>query len=142
MRAAEQHAAATTRTTVRVAARRARRASICRLTATPASSRFLFGGGAGGRRRARVTAQSDGVTSPAPINGNTLASELARCRERAGPGDARRDADARHAATRPMTTAASSDGARGEYYQDGAMMLPTAGTQPLAPTNVRITPGP
>ena len=28
-----------------------------------------------------------------------------------------------------------------QYYQDGAMSLPTTGTQPLAPTNVRITPG-
>ena len=37
---------------------------------------FLFGGGAGGPR-APATPINDGVTNPAPINGNTLASEAA-----------------------------------------------------------------
>ena len=56
---------------------------------------FLFGGGAGGMTCA-CNAINDGVTNPAPINGNTLASEAAPAarRRRRSCGAA---ADSRHA---------------------------------------------
>jgi hypothetical protein len=101
---------------------------------------FLFGGGAGGTTCA-CDGEGDGVTSPAPIGANTLASELAPA------GSA--PVQVMRGATPTLVTPYAADDDGGffrwrawQYYQDGAMTLPTAGTQPLAPTNVRITPGP
>ncbi len=100
---------------------------------------FLFGGGAGGTTCA-CDGQHDGVTNPAAINGNALASELA------APGTAPAQVVRGTAPTLVTPYAADDDGGffrwrAWQYYQDGAMSLPTTGTQPLAPTNVRITPG-
>ena len=57
---------------------------------------FLFGGGAGGTTCA-CNAVNDGVTNPAPINGNTLASEAAPAGTAPGTGHAGQHADPRHA---------------------------------------------
>jgi hypothetical protein len=94
---------------------------------------FLFGGGAGGVTCA-CDAIADGVTNPAPIGSNTIASQLAA------------------AGTAPVLTtvggvptlvtpyAANDDGGYFRwrvwtYYQTGAMTL---GTKPSTPANVRI----
>ena len=95
---------------------------------------FLFGGGASGTTCA-CNAMNDGVTNPAPINGNTLAAEL-------GTGDPQQ-------VTRDTTPtlvtphAADDDGGyfrwrAWRYYQDGAMPLSASTTPPAAPTNLRI----
>ena len=102
-----------------------------------ASWRFLFGGGAGGTTCA-CNGQNDGVTNPAPINGNVIASELAAAGTAPAQVTPRHDADARDA------YAADDDGGffrwrAWQYYQDGAMTLATvSGTPPVKPRGVRI----
>ncbi len=100
---------------------------------------FLFGGGAGGTTCA-CDGQHDGVSNPAPINGNTLASELAA----AGTAPAQ----VMRGTTPTLVTPYAADDDGGflkwrawQYYRDGTMPLATAGTQPSPPTNVRIIPG-
>jgi hypothetical protein len=94
---------------------------------------FLFGGGASGVT-CSCNAQNDGVTNPAPINGNAIASELAA----AGtpPSFVMRGS------TPTLVTPYAADDDGGyfrwrawQYYQDGPMSL-----GPSAPTNLRITP--
>jgi hypothetical protein len=98
---------------------------------------FLFGGGAGGTTCA-CNGQGDGVTNPAPIGANTLASELAA----AGTAPAQ----VMRGTTPTLVTPYAADDDGGffrwrawQYYQDGAMAV-SAGTIPTAPTNVRIVP--
>jgi hypothetical protein len=97
---------------------------------------FLFGGGAGGTTCA-CNAKSDGVTNPAAINGNTMASELA-------PGGTPPSQVTRGSTPTLVTPyAADDDGGffrwrAWKYYQDGAMPLSTNTTPPAAPTNLRI----
>jgi hypothetical protein len=96
---------------------------------------FLFGGGAGGTTCA-CNAAGDGVTNPAPIGGNTLASELAP------PGTP--PAEVMRGTTPTLVTPYAADDDGGffrwkawRYYQDGA--VPLAGsTPPNVPTGVRI----
>jgi hypothetical protein len=97
---------------------------------------FLFGGGAGGTTCA-CNAKNDGVTNPAPINGNTMASELAA----AGtpPSQVMRGS------TPTLVTPYAADDDGGffrwrawKYYQDGAMPISVSNTPPTAPTNLRI----
>jgi len=96
---------------------------------------FLFGGGAGGTTCA-CDGQHDGVTNPAPIGANTLASELSA----AGTPPVQ----LMRGTTPTLVTPYAADDDGGyfrwrawQYYQDGAMPLP--GTAPPAtPTNVRI----
>jgi hypothetical protein len=100
---------------------------------------FLFGGGAGGVTCA-CDAQGDGVTNPAPINGNAMASEFAA----AGtpPSQVVRGS------TPTLVTPYAADDDGGffrwrawQYYQDGAMSLSLGSVQPpAAPTNVRVVP--
>jgi hypothetical protein len=97
---------------------------------------FLFGGGASGVTCA-CNAMNDGVTNPAPINGNVIASEAAA----AGtpPSQVMRGS----VPTLVTPYAADDDGGffrwkAWQYYQDGAMPLSAGGTPPAAPTNVRI----
>jgi len=96
---------------------------------------FLFGGGAGGTTCA-CNAMGDGVTNPAPVNGNAIASEAAP----AGtpPSQALRGS------TPTLVTSYAADDDGGffrwkawQYYQAGAMtFLPLL--PPAAPTNFRI----
>ncbi|HEY6506405.1 MAG TPA: hypothetical protein VIY56_00245 [Vicinamibacterales bacterium] len=98
---------------------------------------FFFGGGASGTTCA-CNARNDGVTNPAAINGNVLASEAAP----AGsvPMQVTRGT------TPTLVTPYASDDDGGffrwrawRYYQDGAMTLtPGSGVQPSAPAGVRI----
>ncbi len=99
---------------------------------------FLFGGGASGTTCA-CNAKNDGVTNPAPINGNTLASESAA----AGtpPSEVVRGT------TPTLVTPYAADDDGGffrwkawQYYQNGPMALSpgTPPTAPAPPTNVRI----
>jgi hypothetical protein len=93
---------------------------------------FLFGGGAGGVTCA-CNAINDGVTNPAAINGNTLASELA------APGTAPTQVTRGAVPTLVTPYAADDDGGffrwrAWAYYQTGALTLGTL----KAPTNVRI----
>ena len=96
---------------------------------------FLFGGGAGGTTCA-CDGQHDGVTNPAPIGANTLASELSA----AGTPPVQ----LMRGTTPTLVTPYAADDDGGyfrwrawQYYQDGAIPLP--GTAPPAtPTNVRI----
>ena len=98
---------------------------------------FLFGGGAGGTTCA-CDGQSDGVTNPAPINGNTLASETA------APGSA--PVQVMRGTTPTLVTPYAADDDGGffrwrawQYYQDGPMTLsPVPSTPPSSPTNLRI----
>jgi hypothetical protein len=98
---------------------------------------FLFGGGAGGTTCA-CNAQNDGVTNPAPINGNTMASEAAPAGT--APSQVMRGA------TPTLVTPYAADDDGGyfrwrawRYYQDGAMPIPNGpGTVPTPPTNVRV----
>jgi hypothetical protein len=96
---------------------------------------FLFGGGAGGTTCA-CDGQHDGVTNPAPIGANTLASELSA----AGTPPVQLIRGTTPTLVTPY--AADDDGGyfrwrAWQYYQDGTMPLP--GTAPPAtPTNVRI----
>jgi len=96
---------------------------------------FLFGGGAGGVTCA-CDAQGDGVTNPAPINTNTIASELAA----AGTPPAQ----VMRGTTPTLVTPYAADDDGGffrwrawQYYQDGTMALSGA---PSAPQNLRIAP--
>jgi hypothetical protein len=96
---------------------------------------YLFGGGAGGTTCA-CNAQNDGVTNPAPIGGNTLASEAAPA------GSAPVQVVRGTTPTLVTPYAADDDGGffrwkAWQYYQDGAMAL-ASGTPPAAPTKVRI----
>jgi hypothetical protein len=97
---------------------------------------FLFGGGASG-----VTCvcdgQNDGVTNPAPINGNTKASELAPA------GSA--PVEVMRGTTPTLVTPHAADDDGGyfkwrawKYYQDGPMPL-SPGDVPAPPSNLRIT---
>jgi hypothetical protein len=97
---------------------------------------FLFGGGASGTTCA-CNAKNDGVTNPAAINGNTMASELAA----AGTPPSQVVRGSTPTLVTPY--AADDDGGyfrwRGwKYYQDGAMPLSVSSTPPAAPTNLRI----
>jgi len=90
---------------------------------------FLFGGGASGTSCA-CDGQNDGVTNPAPVNGNSLASAL-------GSGTPLFDGS-----TLTTPYAANDDGGffrwkAWQYYQTGAMPL---SSPPSAPTNLRIVP--
>ena len=98
---------------------------------------FLFGGGAGG-----VTCicdgQNDGVTNPAPINGNTMASEAAPA------GSA--PVQVMRGTTPTLVTPYAADDDGGffrwrawQYYQDGPMPLSVGSEPPSAPKNLRIT---
>ena len=96
---------------------------------------FLFGGGAGGTTCA-CDAIGDGVTNPAAINGNTLASE--------GAPAGTAPAQVLRGTTPTLVTpyAANDDGGffrwkSWQYYQDGAVTF-TAMAPPAAPTNLRI----
>jgi hypothetical protein len=97
---------------------------------------FLFGGGAGGTTCA-CNGQNDGVTNPAPIGGNTLASEAAPA------GTAPTEVMRGSTPTLVTPFAADDDGGffrwrAWRYYQDGMMPGAGAGTPPAPPTNVRI----
>jgi hypothetical protein len=97
---------------------------------------FLFGGGATGTTCA-CDGQNDGVTNPSPINGNTLASELA------SPGTPPLQVTRGTTPTLVTPYAADDDGGffrwkAWQYYQAGPMPL-TPGGIPSAPTNIRIT---
>src|SRR5262245_42044584 len=94
---------------------------------------FLFGGGAGGTTCA-CNGQNDGVTNPAPINGNTLASELSAA------GSTPVQVTRGTVPTLVTPYAADDDGGffrwrAWQYYQDGAMAL---SDPPSAPANLRI----
>jgi hypothetical protein len=97
---------------------------------------FLFGGGAGGTTCA-CNGQGDGVTNPAAINGNTLASEAAAA------GSAPVVVTRGTTPTLVTPYAADDDGGffrwkAWQYYRDGAMPLAPA-SGPATPTNLRIT---
>ena len=96
---------------------------------------FLFGGGAGGTTCA-CNAQNDGVTNPAPINGNTIASEAAAA------GSA--PVQAMRGSTPTLVTPYAADDDGGffrwkawQYYHDGAVIL-SGPSIPGPPTNLRI----
>lgn len=96
---------------------------------------FLFAGGASGTTCACNTL-NDGVTNPAPINGNTLASELAAV------GTAPMQLMRGSIPTLVTPYAADDDGGffrwkAWQYYQTGPLPVNTS-QAPLAPTNVRI----
>src|SRR6185312_12977005 len=91
---------------------------------------FLFGGGADGVTCA-CDAGGDGVTNPAPINGNTMASQLAAA------GTPPSQTTQGGVTTLVTPYAADDDGGffkwkAWAYYQAGAMAL---GGAPTAPTN-------
>jgi hypothetical protein len=98
---------------------------------------FLFGGGASGTTCA-CNARNDGVTNPAPINGNVIASEAAPA------GSA--PVQVMRGSTPTLVTPYAADDDGGffrwkawRYYQDGPMTLSSStGVQPSAPANVRI----
>jgi hypothetical protein len=97
---------------------------------------FLFGGGASGVTCA-CNAKGDGVTNPAAINGNTMASELASA------GTAPTQVMRGSTPTLVTPYAADDDGGffrwrAWKYYQDGPMSLSASTTPPAAPTNLRI----
>jgi len=94
---------------------------------------LLFGGGADGVTCA-CDASGDGVTNPAPIGANTIASQLA------APGTPPSQTTIGGVPTLVTPYAADDDGgyfrwAVFRYYQIGALTL---GTKPRAPTNLRI----
>jgi hypothetical protein len=96
---------------------------------------FLFGGGASGTTCA-CDAAGDGVTNPAPISGNSMASEQAP----AGTPPA----EVMRGTTPTLVTpyAGNDDGGffrwrAWKYYQDGPM--PLSPGAPLPPSNLRIT---
>jgi hypothetical protein len=94
---------------------------------------FLFGGGAGGVTCA-CDAAGDGVTNPAAINGNTMASELA------ASGTAPSQVTRGTVPTLVTPYAADDDGGyfrwrAWAYYQAGAMSL---SLPPRAPTGLHI----
>ena len=99
---------------------------------------FLFGGGASGTTCA-CNGQNDGVTNPAPVNGNVLASELA------APGTPPSQVMRGSTPTLVTPYAADDDGGffrwtAWKYYRDGAMPVsgPPPAQPPAAPTNLRI----
>ncbi len=98
---------------------------------------FLFGGGASGVTCA-CDGQNDGVSNPAAINGNTLASELAAA------GTAPSQVLRGSTPTLVTPHAANDDGGffrwkAWQYYQAGPMTISgTSATPPSAPTNLRI----
>jgi hypothetical protein len=94
---------------------------------------FLFGGGAGGVTCA-CNAANDGVTNPAAINGNAIASELA------APGTAPAQVTRGSVPTLVTPYAADDDGGffrwrAWTYYQVGALALPAP---PRPPTNLHV----
>ena len=98
---------------------------------------FLFGGGAGGVTCA-CDANGDGVTNPAPIGANTMASQLA-----AG-GTAPSQTTVGGVPTLVTPYAANDDGGyfrwrAWTYYQAGAIAL---SQKPRPPANLRIIRGP
>jgi hypothetical protein len=97
---------------------------------------FLFGGGASGVTCA-CDARNDGVTSPAAVNGNATASELA------GAGTS--PALVMRGTTPTLVTPYAADDDGGffrwrawQYYRDGAMSF--AGERPTTPAHLRIVP--
>jgi hypothetical protein len=97
---------------------------------------LLFGGGAGGTTCA-CDGQHDGVTNPAPIDGNTLASEVA------APGSPPVQVTRGTTPTLVTPYAADDDGGffrwkAWQYYQAGPMSL--SSSPPSPPANLRITP--
>jgi hypothetical protein len=99
---------------------------------------FLFGGGAGGTTCA-CNAKNDGVTNPAPITGNTMASEAAPA------GTAPSQVMRGSVPTLVSPYAADDDGGffkwrAYRYYQDGAMTFGVV-APPTPPTNLRIVQG-
>lgn len=100
---------------------------------------FLFGGGGGGVSCA-CDGQGDGLTNPAPVNGNTMASELAAAG--AAPTQVVRGS------TLTLVTPYATDDDGGffrwrawQYYQDSPVsILPGTGQAPSAPTHVRVVP--
>jgi hypothetical protein len=84
--------------------------------------------------------QGDGVTNPAPINGNTLASELA------APGTAPTQVVRGSTPTLVTPYPADDDGGffrwrAWQYDQDSPMSIsPGTGQAPSAPTRVRVVP--
>jgi len=98
---------------------------------------FLFGGGATGTTCA-CNGQNDGVTNPAPINGNTMASEAAAA------GSTPVQVTRGTTPTLVTPYAADDDGGffrwkAWQYYQTGPMTLSSGAiTPPTAPTNLRI----
>ena len=99
---------------------------------------FLFGGGAAGTTCA-CDADNDGVMNPAPINGNTLASQLAAL------GSTPVQVTVGTTPTLETPYAADDDGGffrwqAWQYYQTGTMSLSPGASAPAAPTNLRITP--
>jgi hypothetical protein len=98
---------------------------------------FLFGRGAGGNTCA-CDAQNDGITNPAPIGGNVLASEAAP------PGSAPVQVTRGTTPTLVGPYAADDDGGffrwkAWRYYQDGPMTIPSGrGQRPSPPTHLRI----
>jgi len=96
---------------------------------------FLFGGGAGGVTCA-CDAQGDGVTNPAPLGANTIASELAA----AGTPPAQ----VTRGTTPTLVTPYAADDDGGffrwkawQYYQTGALSVTTS-SPPAPPTNLRV----
>jgi hypothetical protein len=96
---------------------------------------FLFGGGAGGTTCA-CNAVNDGVTNPAPITGNTLASEAAPAGT--APGQVMRGS------TPTLVTPYAADDDGGffrwkawQYYQTGPVTFSPL-VPPSAPTNFHI----
>jgi hypothetical protein len=96
---------------------------------------LLFGPGASGTTCA-CDDRSDGVTNPAPVGANTIASQLA------SPGTSPSLTTVGGTPTLTTPYAANDDGGylrwrAWQYYQNGAMPLP--GTQPpAAPGNLRL----
>ena len=97
---------------------------------------FLFGGGASGTTCA-CNGSGDGVTNPAAINGNNMASEAAP----AGTAPA----SVVRGTTPTLVTPYAADDDGGffrwrayRYYQDGPTPLGASTAPPSPPTNVRI----
>lgn len=98
---------------------------------------FLFGGGASGVTCA-CDALQDGVTNPAPINGNTIASQASAA------GSTPTLVTQGSTSTLVTPYAANDDGGffrwkAWQYYQNGAMPVSGALAPPAPPTNIRIT---
>jgi len=99
---------------------------------------FLFGRGAGGPTCA-CDDNGDGVTNPAPINGNTMASEMA--------ASGALPAQVTRGSTPTLVTPYAADDDGGffrwkawQYYQTGPVTLGSVPQVPAAPTNFRIVP--
>jgi hypothetical protein len=97
---------------------------------------FLFGGGASGTTCA-CDGQKDGVTNPSPVNGNTLASELA------ASGSTPVQVTRGTIPTLVTPYAADDDGGffrwkAWQYYQTGPITIAPGAVAPVAPKNLRI----